>query len=133
MKTQLANNFYVDHFQESTTDEKELITLYKEANMELEVANMPLTRWTTNNTKLKRIIEYDFPGYEVPRITNVLGLQWDTSGDTLQLKPVNYKHIDSLLTRRMLLSRASKLFDPLAIFSPITIKSKIVEIKGRWG
>ena len=89
MKTQLANNFYVDHFQESTTDEKELITLYKEANMELEVANMPLTRWTTNNTKLKRIIEYDFPGYEVPRITNVLGLQWDTSGDTLQLKPVN--------------------------------------------
>ena len=101
--------------------------------MELEVANMPLTRWTTNNTKLKRIIEYDFPGYEVPRITNVLGLQWDTSGDTLQLKPVNYKHTDSLLTRRMLLSRASKLFDPLAIFSPITIKSKIVEIKGRWG
>ena len=60
------------------------------------------------------------------RVTNVLGLQWDTSGDTLKLKSVNYPQTDSLLTKRMLLARTSKLFDPLGIFSPITIKAKML-------
>ena len=122
----MADNFYVDNFQGSKSDENYLLSLYKEANKELKAANMPFTRWATNNTQLKGIIERDFQGYEVSRMTNVLGLQWDTSGDTLKLKSVNYPQTDSLLTRRMLLARTSKLFDPLGIFSPITIKAKML-------
>lgn len=126
MKATLADSFYVDNFQGSTTDEKYLISLYKEVNKELRLANMPLTRWSTNYPQLKDHITSDFPGYEVPRVTDVLGLQWDTTTDTLKLKSVNYPQTDALLTKRMLLSRTSKLFDPLGIFSPITIKSKIL-------
>jgi len=48
---------------------------------------------------------------------NVLGLLWDTSGDTLTLAPKELTSThNSLITKREVLKDMSKIFDPLALY-----------------
>ncbi|KAK3894099.1 hypothetical protein Pcinc_002118 [Petrolisthes cinctipes] len=56
LKEVLASNFYVDNFQGTASEEWELISIYREANKQLKVANMPLRQWTTNNPNLQCLI-----------------------------------------------------------------------------
>ena len=47
--------------------------------------------------------------------------------DTLALKPVELASLEqNPMTKRQLLSNVSKLFDPLGLFAPITIKGRIL-------
>ena len=132
IKEILTSSFYVDNFLGTTSEEDKLKTIYSEANKELQNANMPLRQWTSNNQSLKKQIQKDFPDYEIAETTSVLGLNWDTTEDTLSLKPVYYKQTEQKpLTKRLLLSQISKLFDPLGVFSPITIKGKLL-LKEAW-
>ena len=116
MKEILASNLYVDNLLGTTTDEGLLKTIYSEAKKELQLANMPLRQWTSNNIMLKALIEEDFPDYQVPKLASILGLEWDTEKDTLALKPVKYSQTElKHMTKRLLLAQVSKLFSPLTI------------------
>lgn len=127
IKEILSSNFYVDNFQGSVNDEHTLMNIYQESNKELQLANMPLRQWNTNNTHLKDRIKTDFPGQDMQQKTSVLGLQWDTQDDTLTVKPIKGRSShEKSLTKRILLANISKIFDPLGIFSPITIKGKLL-------
>ncbi|XP_069164574.1 uncharacterized protein [Procambarus clarkii] len=123
-KTEISNNLYVDNFQGTTNDENKLVEIYHEANRELLEANMPLQSWASNNKKLNQIIEEEFPDYKVPHKLKVLGMEWNTSTDKLNIKLVDFSH--SPLTMRKLLSHVSKPFDPLGLLSPILIKGKLL-------
>ncbi|KAK3871585.1 hypothetical protein Pcinc_023273 [Petrolisthes cinctipes] len=92
LKEVLASNFYVDNFQGTASEEWELINIYKEANKQLKVANMPLRQWTTNNPNLQCLIKEDFQDYIPPKKTSVLGLHWNTDTDTLSLKPTRFNY-----------------------------------------
>jgi len=129
LRDEIAQNFYVDNFQGTTSDQDTLFQIYREANCEMSVANMPLRQWSTNNRDLKEKIERDFPNYEVPSSTTVLGLKWNLSSDEISLKQVSYN--EGKLTKRTLLSQVSQVFDPLGLFSPITILGKML-IQRAW-
>ena len=117
----------MDNFQRVTSNENDLLQIYEEANKEMKAANMPLRQWVTNNTKLARIIQRDYPGYEIPDKTQILGLQWNVYNDTVQLKDVIIsKENAGKLTKRSLLSKLSQVFDPLGLFTPITIRGKML-------
>ncbi|XP_045135683.1 uncharacterized protein LOC123518747 [Portunus trituberculatus] len=126
MKELLSSNFYVDNFQGTTQDQDQLLTIYNEANKEIKLANMPLRQWTTNNSCLQNLIKTDFPGYNIPIETSVLGLQWNISNDTLRLKPVKPNIHHNSLTKRSLVANVSKLYDLLGFFSPVSIKGKLL-------
>lgn len=88
---------------------------------------MPLRQWSTNNDKLRFQIQRNFENYTVPKTTPILSLQWNTEEDTLALKPVELASLEqNPMTKRQLLSNVSKLFDPLGLFAPITIKGRIL-------
>lgn len=127
LKDVLIENFYVDNFQGTTVDESKLFAVYREANKELQKANMPLRQWSTNSKNLQKIITDEFPGYNIPRVNSILGLLWDTEEDVLRIKQPQYTNIETTeLTKRSLLAEISKLFDPLGFFSPVTIKGKLL-------
>lgn len=127
VKEILASSFYVDNFQGTITDEEMLFNIYKEANREMKMANMPLRQWNTNNPKLRKIILNDYPEYNIPTVTSVLGMQWNTVDDSLTLQLAKYSQSEqNHLTKRQLLAKISMLFDPLGLFSPITIKGKLL-------
>ena len=76
---------------------------------------------------LKALIEEDFSDYQVPKLASILGLEWDTERDALALKPVKYSQTElKHMTKRLLLAQVSKLFDPIGLFSPLTIRSKLL-------
>ncbi|XP_045116130.1 uncharacterized protein LOC123507385 [Portunus trituberculatus] len=128
-KELLASNFYVDNFLGTVTDDILLKAVYSEAKNEneLRLANMPLREWASNSDSLRTQIAEDFPEYKLPHITPILGLEWNTIDDTLSLKPVKYPQTNqTCLTKRLLLAEVSKLIDPLGLFSPVTIKVKLL-------
>ncbi|XP_069195602.1 uncharacterized protein [Procambarus clarkii] len=123
-KTEISENLYVDNFQGTANSESKLLDIYHEANRELMGANMPLQSWVSNNDKLKQLITTEFPDYQVPEMTKVLGVQWNTTTDQLTIKSVETDTTN--LTMRKLLSQVSKPFDPLGLLSPILINGKMI-------
>lgn len=127
LKEILASNFYVDNLLGTTTDEGLLRNIYSEANKKLQLANMPLRQWSSNNMMLKALIEEEFPDYQVPKLSSILGLERDTERDTLALETVKYSQTKlQHMTKRLLLAQVSKLFDPIGLFSPLTIRGKLL-------
>ena len=129
-KNLIANSFYVDNLQGTMSDETELLEYYAEVNKQMDKANMPLRTWVTNNNQLKVQIERDYNNYAVPLTTTVLGLNWAVDTDLLSVKAVDYVETE-VITKRTLLSLVSTIFDPLGLFSPVTIKGKIL-IQAAW-
>ncbi|XP_069166805.1 uncharacterized protein [Procambarus clarkii] len=123
-KTEISNNLYVDNFQGTTSSESKLLNIYHEANRELMRANMPLQSWVSNNAKLNQLIATEFPDYQVPERTEVVGVEWNTTTDQSTIKSVEPDTTN--LTIRKLLSQVSKPFDPLGLLSPIIINGKLI-------
>ena len=57
--------------------------------------------------------------------TTMLGLKWNKSSDTLT---VSFPTVDSVstTTKRTILSKLAKVYDPLGVVSPITLEGKII-------
>lgn len=59
--------------------------------------------------------------------TNVLGLIWDKSNDTLSINIDRLTQMDfSVVTKKVLLSAANRLFDPIGFVSSIAIIPKLL-------
>ena len=129
-KNLIANSFYVDKLQGTMSDETELMEYYAEVNKQMDKANMPLRTWVTNSNQLKVQIERDYNNYTVSLNTTVLGLNWAVDTDLLSVKAVDYVET-KVITKHTLLSLVSTIFDPLGLFSPVTIKGKIL-IQAAW-
>ena len=87
---------------------------------------MNLRQWTTNSINLDQKIKEDKT--EANKVVKVLGLVWDSENDSLSLaidKLIEEtKHLQNI-TKRKVLSIASKLFDPLGFVEPITVRRKL--------
>ena len=122
----MADLFYMDNIQCAVNTERELMHIYELANKECKSANLPLQTWNTNNKELIGKIKNDY-NEEPPIKQNVLGLVWDTHEDTVSVKTVQYpQNTKQILTKRSFLSLVSRLFDPLGLLSPLTVRGKIL-------
>lgn len=61
---------------------------------------------------------------------NLLGMRWKVDNDTLSFHQPTPR-VTLRLTKREILSQSSKIFDPLGLLSPITVKAKIF-IQSLW-
>lgn len=57
-------------------------------------------------------------------VTNVLGLKWDKSDDSLSLD-LNVE-VPQRITMRTVLSSVRKIYDPLGFFSPVLLLPKLI-------
>ena len=57
---------------------------------------------------------------------NILGLKWDPSTDTLTLTSSKDESARRLVTKRNVLQVSSKVYDPLGLLSPVTIRAKLL-------
>ena len=126
----IRESFYVDNLQGTHENEEFLDRLYTASNEEMAKANMPLRQWVSNSDQLNKKFLQDFLDYEVPSVTNILGLTWNPGEDTLSIKAGCWNDSPNL-TKRELLSRVSSTFDPLGLISPLTIRGKML-VKAAW-
>ena len=69
-----------------------------------------------------------------PRESKALGLKWDKKSDTLK---VTFPQEDTPSTKRGILSKLSKIYDPLGLVSPLTLEGKrifrdVCDLKTPW-
>lgn len=128
----LRNSFYVDDLVTGTATEEEAIKLYHDAKSIMQNAGMTLREWTTNSQALRDVLlqEEANPENTTPileqRTMKVLGIVWDPEKDVLKFAlPILQKFLELHDgTKRFVLQAASRIFDPLGVLSPFTIRVK---------
>ena len=125
----LKKNMYVDNLIGSTCNENELIEIYENSKEIMATGNFSLQEWISNSEVLNKKIENDEIGLtEKSQFIKALGMLWhlDTVSnvhDTLCTR--SYKLNIDAKTKRNILAESSKIFDPLGLLSPATIRARI--------
>ena len=121
----MLSNLYVDNIVSGCQSEEDAILYYNTARSIMKDAQFNVRSWASNSHKLINQVAHDkVNGNNNP--INVLGLQWDIQTDTLSLMSKSpIPTVTNLVTKREVLRKSSKVFDPLGLLSPVTIKAKI--------
>jgi len=121
----IRSNLYVDNIVTGCDTEKGALQFYKQARSMLCEAKFNLRAWASNSKLLMKAARQDGTSDESDPI-NVLGISWNTATDCLALSLKSPCLTSSTLTtKRQVLKEASKLFDPLGITSPVSVRAKL--------
>jgi len=126
----IAEDFYVDDLITGATSIDECFFMYTELCRVLNAAGMPLRKWCSNSPLLLNKIPHtqDDPSYLLrlndEDTISTLGLTWQPSSDCFRFLFKNWDPPVEM-SKRLLLSDISKIFDPLGLLTPVLIKGKI--------
>lgn len=125
----LENNLYMDdllhgqHNLEAATNlKKQLINLFKSGGFNLR-------KWKSNEPILSENLQNNSESsfeFKQQESTKTLGLKWTPSNDQFSFDIKILPSPNNQITKRMLLSEISKVFDPLGWLSPVTTKLKLL-------
>ena len=136
---EILRNTYVDDFVSGKDEVYEALKLQQRATQLLEQAAFNLTKWSSNSSEAMQAIpkrdrasdsliklENDLPG--MYPLTKALGLKWNTRTDSLafmiEVDSLKFKS-ETFYSKRELASLAAKIFDPIGLISPFTMRSKL--------
>ena len=126
----IEKSTYMDYSLDSARTEAEAIELYNQLDSLWRLASMEPRKWVSNSSSVleniaseKRASHVDLECGTIPSI-RTLGVLWLAKDDvfSFQLEVV----INVPFTKRSLLSRVAKIFDPLGFISPFVLRAKIL-------
>ena len=121
---ELKENMYVDDFLSGADSVEECCTMVKDAIRIMSQASMPLVKWGSNSPEVAEILHRDFRDKYLDRESfKVLGLLWLASDDCFTFRG-SVLAPDLCITKRVVLSFFSKLFDPLGFAAPYVLQAK---------
>ena len=110
----LRENTYVDNLMMTRTQVEDLQKFKTEATEVLESGNFPVHKWESNVVSLESA--------NMPNPGKILGHVLNKTEDTLKVQLQDSD--DGKLTKRAILSRLGRAYDPLGIISPTMIEGK---------
>ncbi|XP_074648976.1 uncharacterized protein LOC141904297 [Tubulanus polymorphus] len=121
----ISDNIYVDNDVTGVSSDTEALRFYHESVDITKSAGLNLRSWATNSGKLREQLETDEVA-DSDTESKILGLIWNTQWDSIGFphKLKNELSCD-VVTKREVVSRASKVFDPLGFLAPVQIRAKI--------
>jgi hypothetical protein len=124
--TALKNSFYVDNFVYSTSDINELHEIYNESRRIMSDGGFTLRSWMTNHSVLRQQMSDDMTIVQHSEVVEkLLGYMYNPNTDMISISPYEeVKHVK--LTKRHVLSQISKVFDPLSLVLPVTIRGRLL-------
>ncbi|GBN57021.1 hypothetical protein AVEN_154287-1, partial [Araneus ventricosus] len=133
--------FYVDDLISGGKDFEEALQLSRSAKNIMEAAGMDLRKWISNDANLMEQWKKEkFDVYPIDKTvslgvntTKVLGLSWVTHEDYLKMDTrslLEFVYIDKN-TKRFILQAVGRIFDPLGLITPFTIRVKYL-IQDLW-
>ncbi|XP_036340836.1 uncharacterized protein LOC118750218 [Rhagoletis pomonella] len=124
----VTSDFYMDDLLTGSDSLHELSSLQRDVSLVLSQSGFELRKWATNFQPLRDQIPH------VSKQTShlladgndirALGCIWHTDNDSPSIA-FNLDELPKKLTKRVFLSDSSKIFDPLGLIAPCTIRSKI--------
>ena len=122
----VAESLYVDNLLYSTNSLQNLITFYEKSCIILKEGNFKLREWMSNSKTLNRSFALDkVNSVAPPDSCNVLGMKWNVDTDRLSLK-IHTIDTSVPFTKRIILKQISKIFDPLGLLLPVTIRARLM-------
>ena len=126
-------NFYVDDGRFSFPSKPELITFFKQIVPLLASRGFPLTKFFTTYDELKVIIPKDdllpiktLQFKDEVFTQNTLGMSWCSLSDCFKFNCSFIDEVPEKLTRRVILSVYSRIFDPLGFIQPFVLNPKLI-------
>lgn len=126
----VLNRFYCDDMMAGAPDEQTLARVYEQVHDLLATGGFQLTKWTTNNGRLASLIRQSKQAeVEFSTESSVLGMRWVPDGDTLCFKVDSSicDIPDGALTKRIVISAMSRVYDPNGLVAPVIVGSKILQ------
>lgn len=118
----LLRNIYVDNVQNTFSTESEIINFYVNTKKIMSAAGFKLREWRSNSASMNRLMETVGDAHSDAEV-KVLGLVWDTHSDQLMLPSLGTTQ--NPLTKRTIVREVAKIFDPLGLICPVTVRGKI--------
>ncbi|GBO31399.1 hypothetical protein AVEN_65523-1 [Araneus ventricosus] len=128
--------FYVDDFISGADSLQDALEISTQAVSIMDQASMVLRKWTTNSDELRQFWKreglenqlQDNPISPSVNPTKVLEMLWNTVEDHLIVATQSLVHSlsNNENTKRHLLRAIGKIFDPLGLLSPFTIRLKCI-------
>ncbi|XP_071055137.1 uncharacterized protein [Onthophagus taurus] len=131
----ILKNMYVDDITFGANNMPEALKLKTEISDILENRCFELRKWRSNCSQLlndsghSKLNDKHF--IKDSSEIKTLGLVWDSQEDVLKFSINLHLNSNNKLTKRMALSLISRIFDPLGIVGPITVKAKLF-MQGLW-
>ncbi|XP_053378634.1 uncharacterized protein LOC123538185 [Mercenaria mercenaria] len=122
--TIIERDLYVDNVVSSFTNELDLLNYFWESRTLMYNAGMNLRSWTSNSDNLRHTAS-TVGVLDSDEFTKVLGLRWNPTSDMLSFPPRVIPQLDKV-TKRAVLKYTSRIYDPLGLLSPVTIRTKIL-------
>lgn len=128
----IKRDFYVDDLLTGCSDFNMAKELAVNISSVLQSGCFPLRKWRSNVPELldklkleKNESEYQYLEFGEENKTKTLGLMWCHTNDKL-LFNINVEQKNKHVTKRVILSCISKIFDPLGLLSPCIVQAKIM-------
>ncbi|HWI50021.1 MAG TPA: A17 family peptidase, partial [Rummeliibacillus sp.] len=122
----LSSGFYVDNLIfTSMQEESEIVGIYHQCKKRMEEGGFILRSWNSNSDALRVKFKEENSFVEHSSCCEkILGYSFNVVTDCMHINKVEY--LESISTKRQLLSEISKLFDPLNFALPILVRGKLL-------
>lgn len=121
----LSRGLYIDNLQITCDGEDDLLQLYWQARRLFSGAHLNLREWVSNSSLLCDHLEVEGTAALEKSVSKNLGMLWTIGTDTLSYPHNNFLETDTH-TKRSFLSVIARLFDPLGLLLPVTIRARLL-------
>ncbi|CAH2226597.1 jg5548 [Pararge aegeria aegeria] len=133
VKNSIRRDFYVDDYLSGGDSVASVIELAKNVTKIMDTAKFNLRKWQSNNTTILHSITQNTNQQQSEKTLDLndslpnktLGLNWDCNSDNL-LFSINIQTNRKKISKRVILSLISQVFDPLGLLGPCTVEAKIL-------
>ncbi|XP_053373003.1 uncharacterized protein LOC128546473 [Mercenaria mercenaria] len=109
---------------DSFEDGNQTLAYFQDARVLLSSANFNLRSWNSNSQRLRNLAATN-DVLDTDNITKILGMRWNAETDMLMFQTTHIP-IRAITTKREILRQTSRLYDPLGLLSPVTVRAKIM-------
>lgn len=137
---EILRNTYVDDFASGRDNVQETLKLQRSTTELMQKAAFNLTKWSSNSSELMEaiperdraavsLVSLESDLAEAHPITKALGLKWNTLTDNLVFTidvDIVKSRSKTVYTKRKVVSLAAKIFDPIGLIAPFSVRSKLI-------
>nr|CAH7760137.1 unnamed protein product [Callosobruchus chinensis] len=125
----LLHDFYVDDLLTAVDSVDEAIFIYEQVSKVLRSGCFELRKWLSNSEEIMTFISSCNTSEHSVKIgdkdvAKTLGLVWNSKEDNLSYSLIEFPQ-NIVITKRVMLSEISQIYDPLGLLSACTILAKI--------
>lgn len=126
----LLNDFYVDDMLSGSDSIADALQKQNQIIAVLRQGGFELKKWASNSSQVLHNVPSDYRETALPceldqdDSIKTLGIFWHPVADVFTYK-VCLEPVSDRLTKRSILSDIAKLFDPIGLVAPVTIRAKI--------